>query len=216
MLDATAAYVESGTRGFDCNFILSPDKARHYRDQSFAFALRYIRRQHITDHDLTSSEANDILDTGLMLGIVQHVESENSWNPSSAKGEAQAVVAVAELQRIGAPSETQCWLDLEGVNPLVPPKDIVAFCNRWHKILSDAGYETGLYVGWHCGLSATELYHDLAISRYWSAYNLNGDETPAVRGVCMKQYANAGDTSIDVDMVVRDSLGGLPTFLSRN
>jgi hypothetical protein len=78
-----------------------------------------------------------------------------------------------------------------------------------------------LYVGYHAGLSATQLYRALRFTHYWSAYNLNADEFPAVRGVQMRQaIAGRGDTvpgvnlDFQVDRIRADNLGGSPTLLA--
>ncbi|HEV7389093.1 MAG TPA: hypothetical protein VGN73_10815, partial [Gemmatimonadaceae bacterium] len=95
------------------------------------------------------------------------------------------------------------------------------YCNRWHSAVTGAGYVAGLYVGYHAGLSATQLYRALRFTHYWSAYNLNADQFPAVRGVQMRQaVAGRGDrvpgvtVDFQVDTIRADKLGGQPTLLA--
>jgi hypothetical protein len=87
--------------------------------------------------------------------------------------------------------------------------------------VSGAGYVPGLYVGYHSGLTATQLYAKLRFTHYWGAYNLNSDEAPIVRGLQMKQSQRraqdaAPNFKVDfqVDRVVADNLGGRPTLLA--
>src|SRR3989441_2765767 len=93
----------------------------------------------------------------------------------------------------------------------------------WHAAVAGAGYVPGLYVGFHCGLDATQLYRALRFSHYWGAYNLNADEMPIVRGLQMKQSlckppdAVPGHTfEFQVDTVRADALGGHPTLVARD
>ena len=76
-------------------------------------------------------------------------------------------------------------------------------------------------MGYHAGLTATQLYRALRFTHYWGAYNLNTDRYPAIRGLQMKQsqargadmIAGAG-ISFQVDTVSADKLGGAPTLLA--
>src|SRR2546426_4874236 len=93
----------------------------------------------------------------------------------------------------------------------------------WHAAVAGAGYVPGVYVGFHCGLDATQLYRALRFSHYWGAYNLNADEMPIVRGLQMKQSlckppdAVPGHTfEFQVDTVRADALGGHPTLVARD
>src|SRR5437879_11294103 len=79
---------------------------------------------------------------------------------------------------IGDWSSDVCSSDLG-----TPAAQVIDYCNRWHAAVAGAGYVPGLYVGFHCGLDATQLYRALRFSHYWCAYNLNADEMPIVRGL---------------------------------
>ena len=115
------------------------------------------------------------------------------------------------------------WCDLEGVTVGTPAAQVIDYCNQWHAAVAGAGYVPGLYVGFHCGLDATQLYRALRFSHYWGAYNLNADEMPIVRGLQMKQSlckppdAVPGHTfEFQVDTVRADALGGHPTLVARD
>lgn len=78
----------------------------------------------------------------------------------------------------------------------------------------------GLYVGSGAGLGPTQLY-DLPFTHYWGAYNLNGDERPAVCGLQMQQSVPNGPDRVNgynfefqVDTVMADRLNGLPVMLT--
>src|SRR5437879_851858 len=196
------------------------------RRRSFSgarFCVRYVRRQTVHDFDLTADEADGLIGAGLGLMVVQHVESETAWTPTAAKGAANGDVAATEAQQIGIPPGGMVWCDLEGVTVGTPAAQVIDYCNRWHAAVAGAGYVPGLYVGFHCGLDATQLYRALRFSHYWGAYNLNADEMPIVRGLQMKQSlckppdAVPGHTfEFQVDTVRADALGGHPTLVARD
>jgi len=153
--------------------------------------------------------------------LVQYVESETSWTPSGAKGATNGGVAAAEAVKLGVPWGVTVWCDLEGVAPGTPAQKVIDYCNRWHIAVTSAGYVAGLYVGYRAGLSPSQLYRALRFTHYWSAYNLNSDQYPAVRGVQMRQLrAGQKDAvpgtqiSFQVDRVGADKLGGRPTLLA--
>jgi hypothetical protein len=209
-----------GTRGFDANLTITPSVAAAFHSHGYRFCVRYVRREQPHAADLTAQEAGNLLDAGLGLMIVQHVESETSWTPTSDKGAAYGATAAAEAEKIGAPSGVTVWCDLEGVAVQTPAEQIVEYCNQWHSAVAAAGYVPGLYVGYHAGLNQTQLYRSLRFGHYWGAYNLNADEAPAVRGLQMKQAARkpldavpGASFEFQVDKIRGDALGGRPTLL---
>ncbi len=207
-----------GTRGFDCNHQVDDEAARALWEKGYRFAVRYVRRSAIHDYDLTRDEIGRLFDAGLAVMPVQHVESERSWQPSAEKGRANGWAAASSCKQLGIPDGVTVWCDLEGTADDAAAESVAEYCQMWHAAVRTSGYQPGLYVGWHSGLTADALYHRLAFQHYWSSYNLNADEEPAVRGVQMRQHAAHGqDTpaklpfAIDVDVVVGDRLGGVPT-----
>lgn len=209
--------VPDSVKGFDANQVISDAAARAFVAAGYRFAIRYVRRLAAHATDLQPDEATRLLAAGLAIACVQHVESETSWVPSAEKGATQGMIGAGDVARIGFPAGTMLWLDLEGVATNVPATEVIAHCNAWHTVVSAAGYLPGLYVGWRCGLSASQLYHELPFIRYWSAGNLNNDELPAIRGVCMRQQwrkppdVPPGVTvDFNVDRVATDERGGRP------
>ena len=127
------------------------------------------------------------------------------------------------MARIGIPSGVTAWLDLEGVTVGTDPADVIDYCNLWHAAVAGAGYVPGLYVGWHAGLNATQLYRDLRFSHYWGAYNLNADEAPIKRGLQMRQAVRTAADKVpgvafefQTDRVQGDAFGGHPTLVARD
>jgi hypothetical protein len=153
--------------------------------------------------------------------LVQYVESESAWTPTLRKGSTNGAVAASEAEKIGVPWGVTIWCDLEGVAVGTPRQQVIDYCNRWHSAVSGAGYVPGLYVGYHSGLTATQLYAKLRFTHYWGAYNLNSDEAPIVRGLQMKQSQRRQEGAVagllfdfQVDNVSADRLGGRPTLVA--
>lgn len=213
--------VPAGLRGFDANCTISPQAAKTFYDHGYRFAVRYLPRVVAKSSDLSAQEVSDLLEAGLGVMAVQHVESASSWDPTATKGLQYGLVAVREAFRVGLLPGTTVWLDLEGVSAGTPAQIVIDYCNDWYTAVSAAGFLPGLYVGWHCGLNAADLYSKIRFARYWSAYNLDADEYPARRGVCMQQHERrAADIpptmgfEFDVNTTQRDALGCLPTMLT--
>lgn len=202
-----------GLRGFDVNGTLTPLLAQAFRQAGYRFAVRYVRRAESHPYDITTVEADAILRAGLGLMLVQHVHSPG-WMPTGALGGQYGATAAHEAIGVGYPRGCIVWCDLEGVGH-ADPRDVAAFCNAWHDYVKAAGYEPGLYVGYGAGLNGRQLYSLLKYKRYWSAYNLNADSFPAVRGVQMRQGAypgpraapGLGSTEYDINQCKADNLG---------
>jgi Domain of unknown function (DUF1906) len=212
--------VPDGAKGFDCDQALTTVKAQNAVSDGYKFVARYIRRLQSHSYELNAAEAIAILEGGLALFAVQHVESASAWVPSGAKGMQNGKTAVTEARGIGLPAGVSVACDLEGVAAGVSPATIIDYLKQWYAPVKDAGFLPVLYVGWHCGLSADELYHNLPFQRYWSSYNLNSDQFPSVRGVCLEQHAAgdgetpAGIAQIDTDRADVDTLGGRISVLA--
>jgi hypothetical protein len=210
-----------GVRGIDTTERLTAASAAVLHGHGYRFCVRYVRRDKPHPSALNSTEAGAILDSGLGLMLVQYVESEKAWIPTPAKGATNGGVAAAETAKLGVPWGVTIWCDLEGVKVGTPRHQVIDYCNQWHSAVSAAGYVPGLYVGYHAGLSPTQLYLRLRFTHYWGAYNLNADQFPAVRGLQMKQSLRRPEDTIpgvqldfQVDKVRADRLGGLPTLLA--
>jgi hypothetical protein len=210
-----------GVRGIDTTERSSPTVAVALRTHGYRFCVRYVRRDKPHATALNPAEAETVLNSGLGLMLVQYVESDSAWIPGSAKGTRNGNVAASEAAKLGVPWGVTVWCDLEGVKVGTPRHHVIDYCNRWHAAVSGAGYVPGLYVGYHPGLSATQLYLRLRFTHYWGAYNLNSDQVPIVRGVQMKQSEARREDRIagvqldfQVDRIRADRLGGRPTLLA--
>jgi len=206
----------AGTRGFDTNNITTT-LAQSFAKAGYEFAVRYIRRDQARPNDLSASEISALHNAGLAVMPVQHVESEDCWRPTDDKGRQYGLNAVDACRRLNIPTGVSVWLDLEGVATDVDAEQVVRYCNTWFDVVAGAGFSPGLYVGWQAGLTPQQLHMRLRFTRYWASYNLNLDQYPAVRGVCMRQRAAAPVNvpkgvafEIDTDTVQQDAFGGLP------
>ena len=71
-----------GSQGFDTDTQLSSTSARGLRDAGFGFCLSYLTRDRGQQpHDLTTDEADGVLDAGFALMTVQHVAAKGGIPP---------------------------------------------------------------------------------------------------------------------------------------
>jgi hypothetical protein len=213
------ATLPDGSFGFDANATVSREVAQAFLDAGYSFVVRYVRRFTKNSFDLSSYELGALIEVGLGVMVVQHVAAPG-WLPTKALGSSYGGIAASEALRVGYPAGATLWCDLEGVSDRSSASEVIEYCNAWHSAVAALGYQPGLYVGDSCGLTATELYRELEFSRYWSAYNLNRDNIPAIRGVQMRQkpYPPRERRVLDCpfeydeDVIAADALGGTPTL----
>jgi hypothetical protein len=221
MLPGHVFSAPDGVRGFDTAETVTSSAAVAFRRMGYRFCVRYVRRDKPHASALKGGEAKSLLNVGIGLMIVQYVESETAWTPSTAKGAKNGAVAASECELLGVPWGVTVWCDLEGVALGTSSQRVIDYCNAWHAAVSVAGYVPGIYVGYRAGLTPNQLYRALKFTHYWGAYNLNVDQFPAVRGIQMKQSsARQSDrpkgVAIDfqTDRVRADALRGRPTVLA--
>jgi hypothetical protein len=209
-----------GSRGIDCNTRIARPIADKLYAAGYRFVVRYIRRGQAQAHDVSVGEVLDLLAAGLGLMLVQHVAMEG-WVPSQALGKSYGAIAANEAALLGYPIGGMVWLDLEGVRHGVAHEDVIKYCNAWYDAVAIEGYLPGIYIGDSSGLTADEMYRRLKFTHYWSAYNLNRDEHPAVRGVMMRQLPYPPQSKrvhgvpfeYDEDVITVDKKGDTPTVL---
>jgi hypothetical protein len=200
--------IPDGMVGFDCDVALTGPQAETMVAAGFGFVMRYIRRDQPADSDLTIEEIALCHAAGLAVGVVQHV-APPPWSPEGALGLSYGETAVVACQELLLPSDLTIGNDLESVT--AKPADVIAFCNAWFDALDSVGYVPGQYVGYGCGLTREELFYNLKVARFWAAYNLNDDQVPAVRGVCLRQHVAESPGvpfSFQNDTARADALGG--------
>ncbi|HEU4557672.1 MAG TPA: glycoside hydrolase domain-containing protein [Longimicrobium sp.] len=217
-LAGTVQAAAHDAKGFDANATITPSIAQAFVQAGYQFCIRYVGLVSMHSYDLTAGEAATILQSGLALMVVQHVEYEG-WAPSGDLGTEYGAKAAMLTQQIGIPAGVNVWLDLEGVAEGTPAQNVTDYCNNWFAQVQAAGYVPGLYVGYGAGLGPQGLY-DLPFQHYWSAYNLNADQYPAVRGVQMRQKTGTGTIGglttedYDDDFTQTDALGGNAIWLA--
>ncbi|MES2442406.1 MAG: DUF1906 domain-containing protein [Pseudomonadota bacterium] len=208
----------AGTLGFDCNTVLTIATAGAFKSAGFQYAIRYVPRTFVVtpstaQGNLTAGEAEDILDAGLALMVVQHVASEG-WVPSQSLGQSYGQYAVANAQTIGIPPGVCLWLDLEGVASGTAASTIADYCNAWFEVVAQAGYTQGLYVGANCGLTGSQIVA-LQCKYFWQS----GSTVPTLStGYCMVQTISSSyvldGIAYDKDVTQADADGDTPFWLA--
>ncbi|NUN65942.1 DUF1906 domain-containing protein [Pseudanabaena biceps] len=175
-LDKTKYRVESapdGSLGFDVSHPITSDEAKAAFAAGFSFCVRYVARlepnlEPIGSPDITFDEAQDILDSGLALFLVQHV-SNGGWFATESLGKRFGGNAANYAFECGFPPGVNIFLDLEEVSPGSSPREIQGFCNEWYKALSTYGYIPGVYIGSKNGLDAQQLFSGTLFEHFWHA-----------------------------------------------
>jgi hypothetical protein len=214
-LAGTVVAAAPGAIGFDTDAVVSAATAVALRRSGFAFAVRYLSRMEPQNTgDLSTAEAQAVLDAGLALMAVQHCQRAG-WAPTQALGTQYGQAAAKNAASIGFPLGVNLWLDFEGVASFATAADAIAYCNAWAEEVSSGGYVPGLYVGANQPLTGDELYWRLRVQHYWRS----ASDVPDIsyRGYQMKQAlmpSPVDGIGVDRDVIVADAFGGLPVFLA--
>lgn len=202
--------------GFDANTPISASAAQAFLAKGYRYAIRYVGRRQMKPHDLSSGEAKTILQAGLALMPVQHVELPG-WSPTAALGTEYGINAGRFTKQLGFPSGVCVWLDLEEVSDDSTAADVIAYCNAWYDAVTTAGFTPGIYVGYNPGLTGQQLYANLRFKHYWGAYNV--DVSIPNRGWQLKQSVGKGTIGgittedYDDDLTLTDKKGGQVLWL---
>ncbi|MGB6165085.1 MAG: DUF1906 domain-containing protein [Pseudonocardiaceae bacterium] len=178
----------------------------------YKFAIRYISRGPTEDPgDLSHDEAVSILNSGLALMAIQHVEPAG-WHPSAALGTQYGQTAAAHAAEIGFPANVNVWLDLEGVAEGTPAQNVIDYCNNWFDAVSANDFVPGVYIGANSGLNADQL-SNLKFAHFWKS----SSTVPPVPGrgyqLIQTGMINAAGISIDPDTTQNDEKGDAVQWL---
>ncbi|PHN05757.1 DUF1906 domain-containing protein [Flavilitoribacter nigricans] len=203
-------------KGFDTNTKLNTDLAQQLKHAGYQFCLRYISRSTAEDpRDLTAEEVGDILEGGLALMPVQHVDRKG-WTPNAALGKEYGAEAAAHAREVGFIPGINVWLDLEGVARGTTVDAVVDYANAWNQELFAAGFVPGLYVGNDSILNSDDLYQKLSFHHYWKS--LSQVPPVAQRGYQMIQVMGNITCGIDLDedYVQPDNMGETVIWMVKN
>jgi hypothetical protein len=210
----------SGSKGFDCNTPLTSTTAADFRKAGFAFALRYVPRNYVTDPaspsgNITRAEAEIILKAGLALMIVQHVAA-SPWDPTGELGMTYGQFAASNCQAIGLPRGVNVFLDLEGVRAGTDPQNVLDYAGTWGDVVGDAGYIPGIYIGASCGINAQQIVSLTNFKQFWRSGSSSSPQIGAP-GYCMQQTISSslvlGGVAYDSNVITTDQNGGTPYWL---
>jgi hypothetical protein len=205
-----------GLHGIDANTVLNATSCAAIKAAGFSFAIRYVSRgATLPAGDLSTQEANVILNAGLGLMPVQHV-AQAGWSPSQDLGTTNGRNAAAHARDIGFPPGINVWLDLEGVKSSATHKSVIDHCNAWFAEVNDAGFVPGIYIGASAILTGEEMFWRLQTKHYWKS----GSNVPNIpqRGYQMIQKIIANDkvggVSIDRNLTQTDAFGDTVQLLA--
>ena len=214
------AQAPPGARGVDTYQTISAAAAAAIVEEGYVFAVRYIRNNAAPRaNHITRAEANDLLDAGLAVLLVQQGRGWHKTLPSAALGARDGRRAVAEAAALGYPAGATLFLDVESVRVhAATPSDILDFASSWHTVVKST-YRPGYYVGPGGRLSAPQLA-SLPFEHFWKS----GAEVPepTKRGFQLTQHRHADKrrntvhgVSIDFNITQPDERGDALTWLTR-
>lgn len=191
--------------GIDTVQRLKVSDCQYLMDRNYSFVVRYLG-------GLDKAELATILDSGLALMPVVY-SRKPGWTPTEVMGTDDGKHALTRIGLLGLPVGCTVWLDLEGCAG--SPVDTASWVNAWAKVVQDAGYEAGLYVGAQPGgLDAEDLY-DLKVTRYWRSCSRVPE--PAKCGFCMFQLyppnLKLDSLLVDIDVISKDFRDRLPHWV---
>jgi hypothetical protein len=203
----------AGMQGGDFDQVLNAQQCKELVEGGLSFVIRYIpRTAALAAGNLTAAEIQIIMASGLSLGIVQHCPVAG-FDPSAELGEIYGQFASDYCQSIGVPPHAMIWLDLEGVSNAATAEDTIAYAQAWYAKVAEGNFIPALYVGYAPGIGPEALYKSLSFAHFWKAYNY--DDGVATRGFQILQSSAAplGGIQFDKNVVQKDNLGDLPTFV---
>jgi hypothetical protein len=206
LLSGTVEDALSSVPGFDSDTILSSTVAQQFYAGGYKFCLRYLSLGSQSPRDLSTHEANNILNAGLALMPVQHVRRPG-WSPNQVLGQRDGQNAATNALAVGFPAGVNVWCDLEGVAGSVTPQDVIDYCHAWYSAVDAAGFVPGLYVGYGTQISGQQLF-ELSFQHYWRSQS-SVPEIPN-QGYQLIQFlpsTTAYGIGVDLDITQTDSKG---------
>lgn len=192
--------------GVDTVQTLNVEMCHYLIRNGYSFAVRYLGM-------LKKPEMDRILCSGLALMPVT-TSRKSGWKPDGTLGKADGNKAVKQLAALNFPKKCTVWLDLEGC---AGPAELTAeWVTAWSKVVKDAGYMPGLYVGANPGgLGPEELWRLPHTVRYWRGCSIVPE--PARRGFCNFQMyppnLKLGPCYVDVNVLCKDWKNDLPSWV---
>ena len=212
-IEGTVVQAPAGVIGFDTTEVLNAVSAKNYLNKGYKFCVRYIGRGSGKSNfvDITQSEAQTIVDTGLALMIVQHPLA-SGWVPTARMGSEFGNYAALAAGKAGLLPGMNIWLDLEGVKDGASSNDVIAYCNAWFAEVEKLGFESGIYIGASPGLTADQLYWDIKTKHYWKGGSSSKagvpDDIPNRGYQLVQRISNPGTPSeFDSNVTRTDAFG---------
>jgi hypothetical protein len=163
--------------GFDAAVHVSRDAAGRMLESGYRFAVRYVRRdKRVNQHpdttwpiSLTPPELSGLLETGLLVSIVQFGAGSTGGKLSARYGREKGEAAAWNCAELGIPRGVCVWCDAEWSDPIPEPRAVIDYLDAWAAPVADAGYEPGLYVGPGINLTGQQLWERPGYRHYWQS-----------------------------------------------
>lgn len=117
--------------------------------------------------NLTEQEVGWALAAGWGVMTVGVARADAMRSPSSELGARDGLTALQNIRRLGLPVGFTNWLDVEG-SVTASAQQVASYVNTWAGVMR-GHTEAGMYEGWGINMTAAQLYHLLAVRRYWAS-----------------------------------------------
>lgn len=216
----TTSHKMIGEMGVDRTASIGSAQAEELNHGLYPFAMRNCAG--VSDEAFISDLQN-CLHAGLTCGIYQGFYP-SMWTEGTSAGTHRGNEAVHKAKRIGYPKRGTVYLNVEGAGTIdhgqngLPAQDVIDWINAWAKVVKDAGYEAGIYVGQYeteQPLDGSQLYYDLIVTHYWLNCSSSGRHAVTngqkrgyqiVQKHCNTSYKSI--SPIDIDSFQNDHLDG--------
>ena len=214
-LSGTIQSAPVGSVGFDSDIVITALAAQQFVSKGFRYCLRYVSRGAAAAKDLSTAEAERILNAGLALMSVQHVR-RSGWTPSPDLGKQDGQHAASNAADIGFPAGVNVWCDLEGVATGTAAQTVTDYCNAWFDAVEAGGFLPGLYVGFQCVLNEQQLFQ-LKFQHYWrSQSNVPNVSKRGYQMIQLFPETPISGLKVDIDVTQNDYKGGKVQWLVRS
>lgn len=157
-------------KGFKSNSRLTKEQAKLFYKTGYRFCLRgFYTVEGSKNQNICNEEMSDILDSGLSLMPVLHVNDSN-WFPNVESACNQSYSVVNQAKALGLPAGTTIWCDLTGLSNRVRAQDMIIYCNYWYDAVIENGYIPGLFVNQHTPLTGNQIFSYINFRHYCRNY----------------------------------------------
>ena len=212
--------VAAGTLGLDRSLEVGNEATKLFAS-GYRFAIRNVNLPTMASTGaLTASEAKQILDAGMGLGLYQTFRIHGV---TEAQGTADGQFIASQAAAIGFPKGSLLYCDLESSSDFhgqffapdgspVSVQTMLTYLSNWAAAVQAQGYLAGLYNGPQALLSSADLSSLKQFSAFWKSTSSVPAPTLGYQLGQRNPNKVVDGVNIDEDVAEADAAGNLPVF----